>query len=339
MITRYVNAANTPGGTGQTADTGGANRACATTAAAIATCVSGGALTDHVQVYQTGSAPENTSLDHEPMEFTTTTANYLEIFGNNTTGKWNTSAHRFEITDSSGLYNQYASHVRLYNVQMMVRITTGGRVNAMRLSTANNDLSFGAPFFLFKGCIVRKDPTSTSGDVDGFSNSISGSGAGGGVLYIVNSVVYDCLNGSLTDGGAWVAANVRAYNNTMYGNTFGFQDDQVCVNNVAVENSGGDFLGTGTTGHSHNSSSDTSAGGTSALTNQSYTFIDAANDDFRLASGDPRDNGLSDPGSGLFSDDVLGNTRTGTWDRGFHEFGAGGGSQQAAFRMRFRRQY
>jgi hypothetical protein len=54
----------------------------------------------------------------------------------------------------------------------------------------------------------------------------------------------------------------------------------------------------------------------------SNTFVDAANGDFHLVSASAvgATAGLSDPGSGLFSDDMDGQTRTGTWNRGPDQF-------------------
>jgi hypothetical protein len=58
--------------------------------------------------------------------------------------------------------------------------------------------------------------------------------------------------------------------------------------------------------------------------NWANVFEDYTSDDFRLKSSDTdcKDSGSS--GSAWFTDDVLGNTRTGTWDIGFFEYGAGG---------------
>lgn len=69
-------------------------------------------------------------------------------------------------------------------------------------------------------------------------------------------------------------------------------------------------------------------GGSGNRINQAFTFVDEANNDFHLASDDggARDFGVSDPGSGLYSDDIDGVTRTGTWDIGADEYVAAGGS-------------
>jgi len=58
----------------------------------------------------------------------------------------------------------------------------------------------------------------------------------------------------------------------------------------------------------------------------STVFEDWANEDFSLKSTDTdlKDAGISDPGSGLFSDDIAGDTRSGIWDIGADEYVLGG---------------
>ena len=65
------------------------------------------------------------------------------------------------------------------------------------------------------------------------------------------------------------------------------------------------------------------ATGTAGLQNQTYLFVAAGSNNFLFAAGSDGINegtGLS----GTFDDDILGNTRSGTWDIGFHEYGDGG---------------
>ena len=78
----------------------------------------------------------------------------------------------------------------------------------------------------------------------------------------------------------------------------------------------------------YNASDDGTAddwGGTGNRINQTFTFVDAAGGDFHLASTDAgaKDYGVSDPGSGLFSDDIDGVTRSGSWDIGADEYASG----------------
>lgn len=328
MITRYVNTASSPGGDGTTPATSGANRAYASCADALAPYHLT-TLTDVLRIYCAGTAADTASLDHTPLELYTTPTNYLELIGDNQTGKWNTSAYRIEVTNSAGLYNQYAAHVRIYNFQIMVKCTNGGTHSIYRLATANNDTSSGAGYQIFKNCIARQDPTSTSGSTHGFIDSDPG--GAGGTCYRINCLAYDCGNtGFVSDGTTWATNNLYNYNCTAYGNFYNFVDVQKCVNCLSADpgfGAGACYISTGTTGHSNNASTDSTAGGTSARINQTFTFVDAASDDFHLASTDAgaKDFGLSDPGSGLYTDDIDGQTRTGSWDIGADEYVAAGG--------------
>lgn len=67
--------------------------------------------------------------------------------------------------------------------------------------------------------------------------------------------------------------------------------------------------------------------GTGNRASQAFTFENEAGDNFLLAAADAGglDHGVTDPGAGLFSDDITGVTRTGTWDIGAFERAAAGG--------------
>jgi len=328
MITRYVNTASTTGGDGTTNNTAGATRAYPTLSEAL-TVYRLTTLTDVVRIYCAGTAADTAHLDHTPLEFYTTPTNYLEVIGDNTTGKWNTSAYRIEVTNTHGVYNQYAAHTRWYNMQIMVKMTSGGTKSGFRLATANNDTSSGAAYHIAKNIIVRQDPTSTSGTLSGYSDSDPA--GSGGTLYRINCIAYGCQYvGFTTDATTWARDYCYNYNCTAYGNLYNFVDLQKCVNCLSASPTAGDgacYISTGTTGHYNNAATDTTAGGTDARDSQTFSFVDAANGDFHLLSTDTgaKDYGLSDPGSGLYSDDIDGQTRSGSWDIGADEYVAAGG--------------
>ena len=77
-------------------------------------------------------------------------------------------------------------------------------------------------------------------------------------------------------------------------------------------------------------------GGDGNRINQTFTFVDSANNNWHLASNDvgAKDFGVSDPGSGLFSDDIDGVTRSGTWDIGADEFKIKGTKIRGNVKMR-----
>jgi len=104
---------------------------------------------------------------------------------------------------------------------------------------------------------------------------------------------------------------------------FGFQVNVATnIRNCAAVDSVNDvdFSISGGGTKSHNLSSDTSAPGTSAQTSKASadTFTDAANEDLTLKAGSAAiDNGVDL--SGTFTDDILGGTRSGTWDIGAYQ--------------------
>ena len=56
-------------------------------------------------------------------------------------------------------------------------------------------------------------------------------------------------------------------------------------------------------------------------------LADANNGDFTIVTGgNCIDNGTDDPGSGIYSDDIIGTTRTSTWSIGAYEDGLGSGT-------------
>lgn len=279
------------------------------------------------------------STDHTAWEFLTTAANYIEVVGNNTTGKWNTSAYRIEVTNRAVVYNQYASHVRFYNVQGMVKSTNAAAYIVFRLSTANNGNGVDAvnPTFLFKNCISRKDPTSTAGDrVDGLSNSICGLGTQNGSLRIINHLHIGSETGSASraitdDANVWITNNQVVYNCTIAKVNFGYELVSVAKNNLATGCNFG-FIATGA-GSDYNATDDgNGVAGANSRPATAFQFVDSANGDYRLASNDTgaKNFGVDLSGLGIFTDDALGATRPSgaAWDIGAFEQGGivpGGG--------------
>lgn len=302
------------------------------------------------------------STDHTAWEFTTTAANYIEIIGDNTSGKWNTSKYRIEVTNRAAIYNQYTSHVRIYNVQAMVKSTNAANYIVFRLSTANNGNPPAPtppnPTFLFKNCIARKDPTSTAGDrVDGWSNSICGDGLQNGSLRIINCLNIGTETGSgsramTDDSSVWITNNMVVYNCTAAKTNFGYELVGVAKNCLATGCNFG-FIAAAA-GSDYNATDDGNGipgGGTHNVAGgaaTAFTFVNAANGDYHLASNDAgaRNLGVDLSGLGIFTDDIDGGTRPFgvAWDIGADEQGAdtpasGGGVGTTAYRTRYRNGY
>ena len=150
-----------------------------------------------------------------------------------------------------------------------------------------------------------------------------------GTVYIFNNLIYDFSSSSGIYGN-----NVGAYaiyNNTIINCSFGIYQvwpETSSVKNNILRSCSTPISGTFASGSGYNATDAESlgytvtGGATSDRVSQTFTFADEANDDFSLASNDAgaRDYGVSDPGSGLYSDDIIGNTRSGSWDIGAFEY-------------------
>ncbi|MFA6454340.1 MAG: LamG domain-containing protein [Patescibacteria group bacterium] len=142
--------------------------------------------------------------------------------------------------------------------------------------------------------------------------------------------------------------NVYAYNCVAYGGTrngfFGYGGTQYCYNctstkhtgaqgygirgidyvynSIAVGNDGSDLSLATTTDYNASDDGDgTNAQVLDSTNNYENEFVDYVNDDYHLVSGSVAVNhGTNDPGSGLYSDDIDLQSRSGTWDIGADEY-------------------
>lgn len=148
------------------------------------------------------------------------------------------------------------------------------------------------------------------------------------VLRIWNNIIYDWGNGAGSNGYGinlltTTGAVAYVYNNTIYNCRAGIVTDStnhLLKNNICDTNSAADYSGTVSASCLTNLSSDTSSPN-AALRSLDPTYTNEAGRDLHLASGDGEDDGtdLSADGNIAFSDDIDGDTRTGSWDVGADE--------------------
>jgi hypothetical protein len=116
------------------------------------------------------------------------------------------------------------------------------------------------------------------------------------------------------------------YNNTLAGNTSGIQrtDGTIITTNNTVFDNSDDFNGTMTIANCASDDGDgTNAQTLNSTSNYANEFTDYAGavSDVSLVSGSSCiGNGTDDPGSGLYSDDIIDVLRSSTWDIGAFEF-------------------
>lgn len=319
MTTRYVNTASSAGGDGTTNNTSGATRAFATLLEAINSLPS--TLSDAYTIYCTGSAADTSAVNQTPFDQTTSASNYLLIIGEQSpnhfsstpSGKWDTSKYRIEITNSNGIYNNTPCHWRIEGVQVQVTVSNGSSYDAIKSANANqtaSDCDNRISHCIVKGVV-------TSGALTGYQVRPYGGGAGG-TAKTWNNVAWNCTYGFQND-----FSTGEFYNNTAYGCGYGFVENasMKVVNCLAAASVNQGFVGTFTSSNYNAESDGNGAPGANSRTSQTFTFLDAAAGDFRLSMSDAgaRNFGTSDPGSGLFSDDLVGYTRSGSWDIGASE--------------------
>ncbi len=258
--------------------------------------------------------------------FTTDADHYIRIYtpaSERHQGKWDTNKYRLETNGQA--INIAANYVRIEGLQIQVTASSG--TNANGISTAN---VVGAGDIRISYCIIKGVLSGTVTYSDGVSNNASNinmiarifnnlfldwnrSGAStfiGGVYtgsdtaYYFNNTFVNCYQGMYRNGGSVIAKNNLMYLcNYPAGGTFDAGTDYNATDNASIG-----YTVTGS-GNIHDQIS------------QTFTFANPTNGDYHLASGDAgaKDHGISDPGSGLFFDDIDGQVRSAIWDIGADE--------------------
>lgn len=320
-VLRYVNTASTAGGDGTTNATAGANRAYASMneweADEQTNLVSAG---DNHKVLCEGSTDDTTAV----LVFGWTTGSSNDILVTTDSGASN--GRHIGIPDSSKYRLELASGLPFGIREDYVTI------DGIQLHTDQNTEAI--EFIVMAGvaqisnCILRGRSANFQTaliTVDSINS--------GGIVRIWNNLFYDNTgseNAALYLNDADVVVHI--YNNTLKdcarGIRMGTVSQEYIKNNLI--DCTDCYVGTFTdddTFNDYNMSSDaTTLGGTNDLASRTFTYVASGSDDFHLDSTDTgaRGNGVSDPGSGLFSDDIDGDTRS-AWDCGMDEFVAAGG--------------
>lgn len=314
-ITREVNTGSA-GGNGTTTALSGPNAAYASLSAWNAAEAQD--LTDNggdvMVVNCAGTAADTTGVTLSG--WTTGSTNYIEIVGNNTTGILDTSKYRMEV--STVIYclrvvNAGSDFVRVRNMQFKNTNADGDCVEFDRAQAATYDhrvsncILYGGVYGLYLGRTTVK--------------------AWNNVIYGMSTVGIWCLSG-------YAAPTAELYNNTIINSVRGINAQSGTVtskNNYAGGNTTGDYLGTFTSSSTHASSDATGNTGlqniaVSTSAGAYFTNVTGGSENLHINTSSALiDVGTSDPGSGLFSDDLDGVARTGSWDIGADEFVAAGG--------------
>ena len=245
----------------------------------------------------------------------------IYVNGDNTSGKYNTSAYRIELTNSASgalISLEVANTVTLNKLQVKSTLTnsTGGIPINTNFGTGTNYIS---------NCIIW--------------GVYSGTGYARGIYDNQKSQIWNCIIYGIKNGTNFTPAIYSGgtgtsnwYSNTIYGCRYGyFSDGSPLLKNNIGYNNDTDFSAGTNAGNLTNISKDTSAPGT-AGDSKTLTFVSttAGSEDFHLVSTDTDaiDKGTDTSGDSApmnFTTDIDGVTRTGTWDIGADEYVAAGG--------------
>lgn len=337
MATLFVDTASTAGGTGTTSALSGANRAFATLLEAVNSLPATLTTQTTINCAASTGVADTTPVNQAPWDMVTTAANYLLIQGNNRTGKYQTAApyYRMEVTNPSpgAIYNNLVAHWRIDGVQVKLTATSGTLVGIKGTNANQTETDIDVRI---SNCIVWGVPS--GGSVIGFENRWPAVGANG-TLRVMNCLAIKCTTGFSSD---WDGAGGH-YNCTNGQSAFGFNDNQAVgprpggnnstpmrVFNCLSVSSGSSIgfvglFGSGGTSSDYNAEDDGNGipgGGTHNRSLTTFSLVNKAGDDYHLLSTDAgaRNFGTDNPTSGIYLDDVDGQTRVSPWDIGFDEY-------------------
>lgn len=259
--------------------------------------------------------------------YTTDSTHYVNIYTTSTArhdGKWNTGKYRLITTASSNTLTIASNYVTINGLQIQLNVDVNN-YHAIYFAGYDNILICNN---IVRGNAYNRYKYGIRNDNNGSANKI------------YNNIIYDFDNSThSTAYGCYLSAGfgqrIKLYNNSIIDCAIGVFDanaDRVTAKNNLIKCIDA-FTGTLTdddTYNDYNAISENNSGevaiGSHGRYNQTFTFVNEASDDFHLASTDAgaKDYGLSDPGSGLFSTDIDGQTRSGSWDIGADEYVASG---------------
>ncbi len=237
-------------------------------------------------------------------------------------GKYNTSKYRLEMSGGNPILSLEEDYTNIVGFQIKNSRTGHWQrtVNIIATYTTNDTQNKIAESIIW-----------TTGNYTDYALAVADARV---IVVIVNNLIINdstynngtvlCLYGH----GDQTYGKCCYYNNTCIGGIYAIDGggaNQVFKNNIGSNAVTSNFNGTFDAASDYNSSDDaTSSGGANDKVSQTFTFVDSANDDFHLASGDT---GAKDSGTDLsadadyaFSVDIDGDTRSGTWDIGADEF-------------------
>ena len=242
-------------------------------------------------------------------------------------GKWSTDHYRL-VSSSAYVITINYGFLNIDGLQIDGTYEAGAIPHVIHIDL---DPSFNPALVQISNFMLKKSAhRSDAGEEIGIIWIADGS-VTNGVLNIWNGVIYDLTNGHANTSGIWnaegdVTANI--YNMTFHNNQRAVVRGGGTVNivNGLFDNNAADAAGTVSDTYCITTNDNTKGLNGAGAGNQfekTFVFEDDDNEDFHLDATDTDaiDQGITNPGSGLFLDDVDGTARAGyaPWDVGADE--------------------
>lgn len=337
MQTRYVNTASSAGGDGTTNNTSGSTRAYASLSeweaarqavlSEVEECICEGATADSTGVTIDG--------------WTTDASNYILIRttqANRHSGKWDTSKYRLDASRAYyAVLEVYERYVRVEGIQARnTNNATWSTRGIAFMPDGNGNVSaanaeYRADACIAYGCGSGADGMYAYGGTARFTNCISVGNSGDG---------FRSRDGG--SGGTHTFYNCAAVGNTGAGFHPIHSGINITVRNCyAGGNTGSDYSTADTTfdtlnySYSEDGSASTSTAAYSTSSGCYFTNVTAGSEDLAIANASST---LVDAGvdlSGTFTTDILGATRSGTWEVGPFNYAAAGGAISGSAALTF----
>lgn len=320
---RYVDTGSS-GGNGTTNAISGANAAYASlNACLVAELAADGTLTDegylNIHCNRTNGGGKDTTAATVSNTWVQDATHKIRIHADDfpTTGIYDDTKYVLSVTNDECLYiSDYcdATHMQFEIVETGTGVATGIWFALIAGYTINID-----------GCIFKGTCSGTGGVWAIYANDADVT------ANVYNSIFTGIKSGTDSDFFAISAANctaINVYNCTLYdcGKCISRAAGTVTVANCAVESSiatTNEFIGTITVTNCLSGSGTGTNPQTPKSGSWANEFTNTTGLNFALKSGgNAIGNGVDNPGSGLYSDDIIGTTRTSTWDIGAFEYQA-----------------
>ena len=282
---------------------------------------------DYIEVADCSGFEDTTGVEIDG--WTTDSTRYIEIKADYVGGKWSTNLYRI-YPSADGAIHINEGYVRVHHIQMGMSAPHSSDYDSCKIVAIHGG---GRPDVRIYNFIIKGCATGTSAGYHGGIHVWGHDHVAD--VRVWNGFIYDCKCDS--DASALQTFNctgtLYAYNVTIHNCRYGVRPMSAtidCRNVLTQDCDDGFYEDGGSFGSSDYNLSDiaTDAPGANSRNEKTVLFVDEAGDDFHLAANDTeaRDNGASDPGAGLFSNDVDGQTRGGAWDIGADEYVAAAAS-------------